>query len=163
MTLGACRAGLLFRKIVHMPSFFTPPNREALGFATDEIPGGYTYTVTTYLGLLLREAEARYGKRDRSYTLLGVEYFGDRPHLWFPGDCKHVSIILPDNARQEPLRAFTLLAHETVHLLAPGTGGTSVFEEGLAQIFQKEMCSEWGVWFTSDLHSTIMQNRCCDS
>ncbi len=119
---------------------FSP--KEALGLCTERLPSndGYTYTLTTLLGVFLREAESRYGPRDRAWTPLGIEFYGDIPHLWFPGNCGNVSIMLTDTARLDQRQAIFQLAHETVHLLAP-TGGAhaSVFEEGLATLFSHEM------------------------
>src|SRR5438552_2311981 len=65
--------------------------REAIGFCCDPIPGGWTYTLTQRLGNLLFEAEERYGRRDREWTLLGIEFGGLRPCLWYPCDRKHIS------------------------------------------------------------------------
>lgn len=122
----------------------------AIGFACLPIVGGWSWTLTTRLGGLLAEAEQRYGPRDLTYTILGVEFGGDRPGLWYPGDRRHISIRLSDHARDDPKRAYFQLAHEVVHLLAPnGGGGTIVFEEGLATLFSDEMSARAGAGFFS--------------
>jgi hypothetical protein len=125
--------------------------KEALGFCCEAIPNGWTYTLITRLGEMLREIEGRYGTRDRDWTLLGIEFGGSRPCLWYPGDCGYVSIKLSDNARTDPQRAFFQLAHETVHLLSPtGKRNALVIEEGLATIYAREMCQRLGVNLVED-------------
>jgi hypothetical protein len=120
--------------------------KEALGFCCEPIPNGWTYTLITRLGDMLREIERRYGTRDRDWTLLGIEFGGSRPCLWYPGDCGYVSIKLSENARTDPQRAFFQLAHEAVHLLSPtGQRNALVIEEGLATIYAHEMCQRFGV------------------
>jgi len=135
------------RILAQMGRTLIPAERSALGFAADEIPGGYTWTLTTWMGQLLTEAEVLFGKRDRSYTPLGVMFHGTRPHTWFPGACKHIAIVLTDDARDDPVRAFFQLAHEVVHLLGPNqrAGGSTVLEEGIATHFQDLICAKYGV------------------
>ena len=112
----------------------------ANGFATELLPtrDGYRFTLTTLLGTLLADAEAMFGPRDASFTPLGVEFSGDRPQVWYPGNRNHVSILLTDSARTDTNQAIFQLAHEVVHLLAP-TGGANapLVEEGLAALFQQ--------------------------
>ena len=124
-------------KFLPLPSF---------GFATEPLPtrDGYRFSLTTVLGSFLYEAEARFGPRDQSYTPLGIEFHGDRPKIWYPGDRKHISIMLTDGARQDTNLAMFQLAHETVHLLAPSGGAdANVFEEGLAAINQQAVSESW--------------------
>jgi hypothetical protein len=131
--------------------------KEALGFCTDPFPtgDGYNYTLTTLLGVFLREAERRYGLRDKNWTPLGIEFSGDVPTTWFPGNCGNVSIILTDSARKDPPQAIFQLAHEVVHLLAPiGKGGAIIFEEGLATLFAHEMAPRYGVSFETLIPNT---------
>jgi hypothetical protein len=120
----------------------------AIGFATVPLPtgDGYTYTLTSLLGGFLFELEAAYGQRDREYTPLGMEFYGERPHLWYPGNRKHVSIILTDAARLNPGLAIFQLAHESLHLLAP-TGGrhAPIIEEGLAILFCHAVSDRYGL------------------
>jgi hypothetical protein len=85
---------------------------------------------------MLRLAEEKFGERDRSYTILGIEYSEDIPRTWYPGNCKHIAIQLGPNARSDMNQALFHLAHETIHLLAPtGSGGANILEEGLATHF----------------------------
>jgi len=98
--------------------------------------GGYTWTLATRLGAMLRDSQDKYGKRNLEYTILGVEFSETGPQVWYPGDCKNVAIQLDKDALTDPIRAYYQLAHESIHLLSP-TGGrnASVLEEGLATSF----------------------------
>lgn len=120
-------------------------------FTALPIANGFSYTLASRLGQILRLAEDRYGQRDHSYTPLGVEFSPNGPQLWFPGNIRHVVIQLSLECRTEPLRAYYQLAHETVHLLSP-TGGrdTTVLEEGLATYFSEMYMLEH---FESPWHS----------
>ncbi|GAB9109794.1 hypothetical protein [Bradyrhizobium diazoefficiens] len=113
----------------------------AEGFRCRPLPnGGYSWTLTSQLSELLAEAERRFGPRDMSWTPVGIEFCGDIPHLWYPGNRRHVSIILTDLARQDICRALFQLSHEVIHLLAPTGGvGAPVIEEGLATLFSNEI------------------------
>ena len=55
---------------------FSP--KEAFGLCAERLPSndGYTYTLTTLLGVFLREAESRYGPRDRAWTPLELSFMG---------------------------------------------------------------------------------------
>jgi hypothetical protein len=100
---------------------------------------GYTYTLTTRLGHMLHEVESCYGSRDKDWTILGVEFGQDVPQLWYPGNRRHVAIQLAQNAIESELLACYQLAHETVHLLAPGGRPPApVIEEGLATVFSED-------------------------
>ena len=99
------------------------------------IPGGYSFTLASRLGQLINRAEAAYGPRDRSYTILGVEFREGVPQVWFPADCNHVVIQLGHTALQDPTQALFQLAHECIHLLDPRSGGSNRLEEGLATVF----------------------------
>lgn len=91
------------------------------------------------MGDILQELERKYGPRDLTYTPLGVEFHGDIPHIWYPGNCKHVAIRLSMAALPNPSRALYQLAHECVHLLSPSGGSAApVLEEGLATIFSED-------------------------
>lgn len=112
--------------------------KEAIGFCCDPLPSGtgYTWSLTTWLGKLLRDAERQYGPRDKNWTILGVEFCGEIPHLWYPGNIGNISIMLTDSARLDPKQAMFQLAHEVIHLLAPNGGGSAnVIEEGIATAF----------------------------
>ena len=115
-------------------------------FASSPIPDGYSLTITTKLGYILREAERRYGKRDKSYTLLGVELTTEEnPQVWYPGNCKDVVIQITENCLNDMNRAVFQVAHEAIHCLSPTAGqNVSVLEEGLATLFSIEYCKENG-------------------
>lgn len=99
---------------------------------------GYTWTLTTRLGSILHEIEEAYGSRDSSWTVLGVEFGPDTPQLWYPGNRKHVVVQLAMNAIDDTPLACYQLAHECVHLLAPGGRPPApVIEEGLATVFSE--------------------------
>lgn len=40
---------------------------------------GCTWTLSSRLGQMLREAEEQFGERDKSYTILGIEFNGLLP------------------------------------------------------------------------------------
>ena len=104
---------------------------------------GYTWTLVSRLGEMLYMAEELFGPRDRSYTILGVEFVSDNPRIWYPGNCQHIIIQLDLSAATNMFQACYQLAHETIHLLAP-TGGKNAnnLEEGVAcyfaDLFMKE-------------------------
>lgn len=98
-----------------------------------KIEGGYSWTLVSRLGHMLQIAEEMYGPRDKDYTILGIEFVGDNPRLWYPSNCKHVAIQLGQKAMNDNNQACYQLAHECVHLLCPTGGkGASNLEEGLA-------------------------------
>ncbi len=107
----------------------------------DRVDGGYTYTLASRLGAMLAEAESRYGERDASYTILGLEFTDlAHPQVWYPNARRHIVIQLTAECLLDPLRAYYQMAHECIHLLDP-TGGaprTNVLEEGLAVSFQQD-------------------------
>jgi hypothetical protein len=114
------------------------------------IAGGFTWTLASRLGQLLAKAESQFGPRDRSFTILGVEFRAGVPQLWFPGNCGHVIVQLGLPAMQEPNRAMFQLSHECVHLLDPAGGATNNLEEGVATYFGLEfMQSELGVNYST--------------
>lgn len=112
----------------------------AIGFATEPLPtrDGYRFSLTSLLSTLLYDAEQMFGPRDMKYTPVGIEFYGNRPKVWYPGSNNHISIILTDSAREDPAQAIFQLAHEVMHLLSP-TGGANapVIEEGLSALFQE--------------------------
>ena len=99
----------------------------------------YAWTLTTRLGDMIAEVEKRYGPRDLSWTVLGIEFTPTGPNLWYPGDRKHIAIQLCSNALQDWGLACYQLAHESVHLLSPtGQKIAPVLEEGLATVFSED-------------------------
>ena len=101
---------------------------------------GYTWTLISRLGALLCEVENRYGSRDKTWTILGVEFGPENyPQLWYPRNCKHIAIQLSMNAIINEAIACYQLAHECIHLLSPSGGrNANVLEEGLATVFSEE-------------------------
>lgn len=113
----------------------------AHGFATTPTANGHTWSLASVFGGLIEEAEARYGVRDRNYTLLGVEFGAETPRIWFPRSSDKIIVQLTDNARLDPNRATFQMAHEIIHLLAPimAPANALVVEEGLAVVFSDEI------------------------
>jgi len=100
------------------------------------IPSGYTYTLSSQLGNFLTLAERQFGGRDRTYTILGIEFQDDVPRIWYPGNCRHVVVQLNSRCATDYFEALFELAHECVHLLSPtGKNDGNVLEEGLATLF----------------------------
>jgi hypothetical protein len=100
------------------------------------VPGAFSWTLASRLGEMLYTAEQRFGPRDMSYTILGVEFYVNGPAIWYPGARRHIVIQLSRSCETDPIRAYYQMAHECIHLLSP-TGGnqTNVLEEGLATLF----------------------------
>lgn len=97
---------------------------------------GWTWTLASRLGEMLNDAEQRYGERDKSYTALGIEFSGDRPRIWYPGNRRQIIIQLSQSCLTSMVQACYQLAHECIHLLSPGPGEqANVLEEGLATHF----------------------------
>lgn len=99
------------------------------------ITNGYSFTLASRIYEILQKIESDFGARDKSYTLLGVEFSEGIPQTWFPGNSQYVIIQLGHEAMQRPILALYQLAHECVHLLDPHPGGTNVLEEGAATHF----------------------------
>jgi hypothetical protein len=105
-------------------------------FTSMPIPGGGSWTLTTYFGQMLSEAEELYGRRDMDWTPIGVEFFAcDVPHIWFPENRKQVCVRLTLGALQDLNEALWQLAQEIVHILGPIEGNANNLEEGLATHF----------------------------
>ena len=101
-----------------------------------EVPGGYSLTLTSRLGLILREIETLYGPHNKEYTILGIEFEENGPQIWYPGNNKNIIIQLSTGAQFDLPMAIYQLSHEAVHLLTPSGGAHSlVLEEGLATLF----------------------------
>ena len=109
---------------------------EELIVAKRQPPGYCNFTIATQLGRILDLVEKRFGPRDPSYTILGVEFHDDSPCIWFPGNRHHVAVQLSTVTLARFGHIVFQLAHECVHLLDPAPGGTNVLEEGLASMFQ---------------------------
>ncbi|HVV99691.1 MAG TPA: hypothetical protein VHB77_05105 [Planctomycetaceae bacterium] len=105
---------------------------------------GFTWTLVSRLGEMLKEIEALLGPRDQSFTLLGIEFQAEGPQLWFPlahEGRKDVVIQLSTATLTNSALGLCELAHEAVHLLNPRAEGISTLEEGLAVWFQRRYTS----------------------
>lgn len=96
--------------------------REVIGFCADKTDVGYSWTLTSFYGHLLRDAQEKFGARNLEYTPIGIEFHGDYPQTWFPENCGNVSILLSEKSRSQPRRALFQLAHEVIHILSPQPG-----------------------------------------
>ena len=114
-------------------------------FSEDLREKGMSWTLTTRTGEMLTELEGRYGARDKSWTLLGVEFCDHGPNVWYPRnmnkpDPRHIAIRLSHKAYTNYKEAMYQLSHECVHLLAPSGGPKApVIEEGLAKLYSMEI------------------------
>ena len=117
-------------------------------------------TLTEYASQFLADIEYRFGSRDRSFSLVGIDIDRTRdkpPHLWFPDTgiapddaerrSRHVVIRLGPHALADPARARWQLAHECFHLLDPWNERVdgrpaSRLEEGLASWYQNSCVPE---------------------
>lgn len=117
-------------------------------FITKELEekNGYTWTLASRLGEALNLAEQFFGDRDRSYTILGVEFIAaTNSQIWYPGNRKHIVIQLTNDALFNEFQAYYQLSHEIIHLLSPSGGqNTNILEEGLATYFSEKYLSELG-------------------
>jgi hypothetical protein len=130
-----------------MPEQPVGSNESAEGFVTPK-NSARQCTLTYRLGEFLSGLQNRFGKRDPNFTPLGIEFFGDSPHTFFPQP-NNVSITLSYDARHNPSRAIYELAHECVHLLAP-TQNAPIVEEGLAHKFAGEVAIRFGAIASSN-------------
>ena len=116
---------------------------------------GYSWTLAAALGEMLLLAEEKFGPRDTSYTLLGIDFSPDGGRTWNPGDCKHIIIHLDMNCLTDRHGAYRQLAHECIHLLSPtGKADANVLEEGLAVFFEQwYMCYIFGDgWWQGEIN-----------
>ena len=118
---------------------------------THKIKGGYSWTLTTRLGEFLLKAEKEYGTRDKTWTILGIDFSAKgQPQVWYPfsgRDAKFIAIQLTQGAANKKKKALFQLAHESIHLLSPNGPGekSSVLEEGLATYFSIHSLESTGV------------------
>ena len=138
-------------------------------------------TLPEYASQFLADIENRFGLRDRSFALVGIdidETPGNAPRIWFPdsgmvpGDeqrrSRHIVIRLGANTLTDPARARWQLAHECFHLLDPWNPKadgrpTNMLEEGLATWYQNSRVPEaefhGGPYATAeDLVKPLMNN-----
>lgn len=117
---------------------------------------GYTWTLASRLGALMVEAQKQFGKRDKDWTLLGVDFTKDKaPSIWYPfsgDDEKMIGILITQQAANNEKEAIFQLAHEVIHTLSPtGPNNPSlVFEEGLASHFSIHAPRKLGITISPD-------------
>jgi hypothetical protein len=108
----------------------------------------YTWTLVSRLGNAIDYIEERIGERNKEYTILGVELVIDssRPKVWYPrhdsGE-RYVIVQIPSENSHDECVASYQLAHEAMHLIDPGPGTASYFEEGLAEYFASQLLEDW--------------------
>ena len=116
---------------------------QQLVIARRQGPGRYTWTLPSLLGDMLQLAQEWFGERDHTWTILGIEFCGDHPRVWCPGNRKDIVVQLGLRCMDEAQRAVYQMAHECVHLIAPiGCANASVLEEGLATWFAQYYMAE---------------------
>lgn len=93
------------------------------------------WSITTYMGDLLEEAENSFGARIADYTPIGVTLRPDGPNQVLPlvGTNKRY-IVLHSKFEFDLDGAIFPLSHEVIHLLAP-VAKANCLEEGLATYF----------------------------
>ena len=99
---------------------------------------GSSFTLASTLGTYIAELERRFGPRDHTYTILGIEFRDalQPDHRFVEGG---IVIRLTKAAMTSKAEAHYQLSHESVHLLDPtGTPHVNVLEEGLAESFAVE-------------------------
>jgi hypothetical protein len=113
-------------------------------FEAEPIEGGYSWTITSKLSNIINVAETRFGKRDYSYTILGIELTHDPiPKIWYPGNRKHIIIQITKDCLNNMDKAVFQTAHEVIHCLSPNRESrTNVLEEGLATLFAIQYINE---------------------
>lgn len=126
-----------------------------------QIPNGFSYTLTSKLGDILNNAETLYGPRDYSYTILGIEFYNSpNSQIWFPQNCKHIAIQLTSSCLIDFNEGVYQLAHEGIHCLSPTSGifPTTVLEEGIATYFAIDYTKKNGHGNFSNISDTRYRN-----
>jgi len=127
---------------------------DELVLSVPQVNGTNSFTLASRLGQMLREAESMYGRRDESFTILGIEFFDGPPHIWFPLNPKNLVVRLSSAHLFPPIRAYFQLANEVIHLLDPCVGAANNLEEGIATDFTIRYLErhfgerDWATWFT---------------
>lgn len=125
------------------------------------ISGGYSFTLTSKFGDILNQAEYLYGKRDQSFTILGLEFMdSSNPQIWYPQNCKHIVIQLNSKCLHDFNEGIFELAHETIHCLSPSEGKfpATVLEEGIATFFSINYTKKGGYGDFSNIPNPKYKN-----
>jgi hypothetical protein len=107
-------------------------------YTAELIDGLYPWTFITNLGRSLALAEELYGRRDMSWTILGVEVAAKGPpNTWYPSHYPDsVLVRVSTVALENSVAEIFELAHEAFHLLMPRKARpTNILEEGAASRF----------------------------
>lgn len=121
-------------------------------FTATPIEGGYSWTIISLLGTILKDAESLYGERDRSFNILGVELCDqEQPQTWYPGSWdgqKDVIIQITKDCQTNFKKAIFQVSHEVIHCLCPKPGRhANVLEEGLATLFSTYESNKFGIGY----------------
>lgn len=124
-------------------------------FTATPIEGGYSWTIISLLGTILKDAESLYGERDRSFNILGVELCDqEQPQTWYPGwwdGQKDVIIQITKDCQTNLKKAIFQVSHEVIHCLCPKPGRhANVLEEGLATLFSTYESNKFGIGYHTD-------------
>lgn len=94
-------------------------------------------SITYLFGDMILKAEGMFGKRDHTYTLLGIEiYEGENPCLTRFDNTPIILIQITKECEFNMNQAVFQVSHEVIHCLSPvNFGVASVLEEGLATYF----------------------------
>lgn len=121
-------------------------------FTATPTEGGYSWTIISLLGTILKDAEGLYGERDRSFNILGVELCDqEQPQTWYPGGWngqKDVIIQITKDCENNLKKAIFQVSHEVIHCLCPKPGRhANVLEEGLATLFSTYESNKFGTGY----------------
>jgi hypothetical protein len=123
-------------------------------FYSTPITNGHSWTIVTRFGHILQTAESKYGIRDNTYTLLGIELTSASiPQIWYPGNCNNVAIQITSDCINNLNKAVYQVAHETIHCLYPtGNNIRNYLDEGLATFFSIDYTQSngFGTWNSGD-------------
>lgn len=105
-------------------------------------PPPNAYTLAARLAQMLIEAETLFGPRDKSFTIVGLEFRTGNPHIFLPERNDFVAIRLSSGSIDNYDLLCGELAHEAIHCLSPIPGGAKVLEEGIAVWFARYYCQK---------------------
>ena len=126
----------------------------------------YAQQLRRHLGNMLEMAEDLFGRRDRWYRCVGIEFHDANPQLKYlsrpDGDGLNIIIRLSQSAAQNMSQTCFEMAHETVHLLAPtGSQNVTNLHEGVACFFSmyymKTILNEPKWCYTKERHRRVLE------